>query len=86
MLPRLITNNTNNGRQTEFGHLAGRVAVRTQGPRGLPQTADNIEWVSSGRRLYTIVPRQSNGQYEQLGQALGTFTVQATLNGPELYL
>lgn len=57
--------------------MAGRLAVRTQGPRRLPQAADYSERLPAGRHLHASLARQSHGKYEQLGKTLGALFVQA---------
>lgn len=67
VLPRLVADDPDNGGQAEPGHVAGRVAVRAQGPRGLPQAAHHAERMPAGRRLHPTVARQPDGEHEQLG-------------------
>lgn len=77
MFPWIILNDPNNRRQAESGYMAGRLALRTPGPRRLSKVADNSERLPSRRHLHPTVPREPHGKHEQLGKTLGALSVQA---------
>lgn len=71
VFPGLVVDDPNNRGQTKPGYVAGHLAVRAQGPCGLPQAAHHIERLPAGLESLTYVPRQPDGQHEQLGKSLG---------------
>lgn len=68
VLPGQFADNSDNGWQAVAGYVAGRVAVRAQGPCRQPEASDHVVGLSTRFRPESPVARLTDSLHVQLGK------------------